>query len=72
VSPELTDPLTMTLHYLVASPEGVEHFTEDHVVGMFSHERYVDAFRRAGLDVTHDPEGLMGRGLYVGTPAAVS
>jgi hypothetical protein len=72
VSSELVDPLTMTFHYLVATPDGVERFTEDHVVGMFTHERYVDAFRRAGFEVTHDPEGLMGRGLYVGTRAAVS
>jgi SAM-dependent methyltransferase len=72
VSSELVDPLTMTFHYLVATPDGVERFTEDHVVGMFTHERYVDAFRRAGFDVTHDPEGLMGRGLYVGTRAVVN
>jgi hypothetical protein len=58
--------LTMTFHYLVATPDGVEHFTEDHVVGMFRHEQYVEAFRAAGLEVDHDPEGLMGRGLYVG------
>jgi SAM-dependent methyltransferase len=69
VSGPLTDPLTMTFHYLVASPEGVEHFTEDHEVGMFTHERYVGAFEAAGLAVEHDPEGLMGRGLYVGRRA---
>jgi SAM-dependent methyltransferase len=66
VSPPLSDPLTMTFHYLVATPEGVESFTEDHEVGMFRHEQYVDAFRAAGLDVDHDPEGLEGRGLFVG------
>lgn len=42
-SPPLTDPLTLTFHYLVATPNGVEHFTEDHVVGMFTHEAYVAA-----------------------------
>jgi hypothetical protein len=72
VSPELSDPLTMTFHYLVATPAGVEGFSEDHVVGMFSHERYEEAFRLAGLEVTHDPEGLMGRGLYVGVRPFVS
>jgi SAM-dependent methyltransferase len=66
ISPPLTDPLTMTFHYLVATPAGVQHFTEDHVVGMFRHEQYVDAFRAAGLEVDHDPEGLMGRGLFYG------
>ena len=67
VSEPLTDPLTMTFHYLLATPEGVEHATEEHVVGMFPHEAYVEAFRAAGLSVERDPEGLMGRGLYVGT-----
>jgi SAM-dependent methyltransferase len=67
VSGPLTDPLTMTFHYLVATSEGVEHATEEHVVGMFPHEAYVGAFRAAGLSVEHDPEGLMGRGLYVGS-----
>jgi SAM-dependent methyltransferase len=66
VSPPLTDPLTMTFHYLVATPEGVEHFTEEHVVGMFTHRQYVTAFEGAGLEVEHDPEGLMGRGLFIG------
>lgn len=68
-SPPLTDPLTLTFHYLVATPNGVEHFTEDHVVGMFTHEAYVAALEGAGLAVEHDPKGLMGRGLYVGRRA---
>lgn len=66
LSPPLTDPLTMTFHYLVATPDGVEHFTEDHVGGMFTHAQYVGAFEAAGLEVEHDPDGLMGRGLYMG------
>jgi SAM-dependent methyltransferase len=66
LSEPLSDPLTMTFHYLVATTEGVESFTEEHVVGMFRHEQYVEAFEAAGLDVDHDPDGLMGRGLFVG------
>jgi SAM-dependent methyltransferase len=66
LSPPQTDPLTMTFHYLVATPEGVEHFTEEHVVGMFTHQQYVAAFEAAGLAAEHDPEGLMGRGLFIG------
>jgi SAM-dependent methyltransferase len=66
ISPPLSDPLTMTFDYLVATPAGVDHFTEEHTVGMFRHEQYLDAFRAAGLEVDHEPEGLMGRGLFFG------
>jgi len=67
VSADVQEVLTMTFHYLVGTPQGVERFTEDHVVGMFAHEQYLAAAMGAGLEVEHDPEGLMGRGLYVGT-----
>ena len=52
--------------YLVATPEGIDHVGEDHVLGLWPTERYVEAFERADLSVEHDPEGLMGRGLFVG------
>lgn len=53
-------------HYLVATTQGVEYFTERHELGLFTHEQYLEAFQKAGLEVTHDPEGLDGRGLYIG------
>ena len=53
-------------HYLVGTSQGVEHFTELHELGLFTHEEYLDAFRCAGLSVIHDPQGLDGRGLYIG------
>jgi len=58
----------LDFHYLVGTPEGVEHFTEHHELGLFTDEQYRAAFTRAGLAVFHDAEGLMGRGLYIGTP----
>ncbi len=66
VPPPLAPEVELEFHYLVGTRERVEHFTERHVLGMFSHEDYVSAVRAAGLEVEHDPDGLTGRGLYVG------
>ena len=33
---------------------------------MFSHDDYAGAFEAAGLEVVHDANGLIGRGLYIG------
>lgn len=56
----------LEMHYLVGTPQGVNHCTECHEMGLFAHDEYLDAFRQARLDVLHDPEGLMGRGIYLG------
>ena len=53
-------------HYTVGTPQGVDYFTERHELGLFTHEEYLEAFRKTGIDVIHDPEGLDGRGLYIG------
>jgi ubiquinone/menaquinone biosynthesis C-methylase UbiE len=55
-----------TFHYTVGTPQGIEYFTERHELGLFTHEEYLEAFRKAELEVIHDPEGLDGRGLYIG------
>jgi hypothetical protein len=47
----------------------VEHFTELHELGLFTVEQHLAAFRAAGLAAEHDPEGPMGRGLYVAAAA---
>jgi ubiquinone/menaquinone biosynthesis C-methylase UbiE len=57
---------TITFQYLVGTSQGIEHFKEQHELGLFAHEDYLQAFRAAQLDVNHDLEGLDGRGLYIG------
>jgi ubiquinone/menaquinone biosynthesis C-methylase UbiE len=57
----------LEFQYLIGTSRGIEHISEHHEFGLFSQEEYKTAFTRLGLDVTYDPEGLFGRGLYIGT-----
>ena len=59
------------LHHLVATPNRIQHFVERLEMGLFTHDEYLDTFRQAKLETAYDPEGLMGRGLYIGTRPVV-
>lgn len=59
----------LDISYLVGTPDGVEHFTELHELGLFTDDEYAGAIRAAGLAVRHDGEGLFGRGMYLGLAA---
>ena len=56
----------LEFQYLIGGPKRIEHMIEQHEFGLFSHEEYMAAFTKAGLDVIHDSEGVDGRGLYIG------
>lgn len=56
----------LNFQYLVATPDGVQHFSERHELGLFTREEYLSAFRECGMKVLVDEEGLDGRGLYIG------
>lgn len=56
----------LDFQYLIATPEGVKHFSERHELGLFTHEEYLAAFKECGMKVIYDEEGLDGRGLYIG------
>lgn len=60
------DVSVLDVHYVVGTPERVEHFSEQHRIGLFTTEQHLAALRDVGLDVEFDPEGPRGRGLYVG------
>jgi hypothetical protein len=53
-------------HYLVGTPDEVQHFVERHEMGLFEREEMETAFKEAGLTVEYHAQGLMGRGLYIG------
>jgi ubiquinone/menaquinone biosynthesis C-methylase UbiE len=53
-------------HYLIGTPSKVQHVIDRGSLGLWTHEEHLEAFRDAGLKVSFDSEGLMGRGLYLG------
>jgi SAM-dependent methyltransferase len=56
----------LNFHHLVGTAtDGVTYFEEEHRLTLFTHEECMEAFHRAGMDVDYDPDGLMGRGLYI-------
>lgn len=54
-------------HYVVGTPDEVTSFTEDHALALITREEYEEAFTAAGLEVRVEADGLMGRGIYIGT-----
>ncbi len=52
-------------HYLIGDKNGVEHFTEEHELGLFTQEEMLNSFKSANLDVHFDSVGLLGRGTYL-------
>jgi SAM-dependent methyltransferase len=59
----------LDFHYLIGTPDGVEHVTESHALGLFTDEEYRAALQGAGLEVHFDTPGLDGRGVYIGVKA---
>jgi ubiquinone/menaquinone biosynthesis C-methylase UbiE len=54
------------LHHLVGTPEVTEHIVEHHELGLFEVDEMISVMQEASLTVTHDADGLTGRGLYIG------
>lgn len=59
------DVSRLEFEYVVGRPNGITRFSEVHELGLFPRSLMEDACRQAGLRVTYDPQGLIGRGLYL-------
>lgn len=58
------------MHHLVATPSGVQHFVDHHELLLLTTAEMRGALEDADLRVTHDEEGLIGRGLFFATKPA--
>ncbi len=56
-------------HYLLGTADHIEHYRDRIELGLFTRDEMTWAFEFAGMRVRYDAEGLMGRGLYIGTHA---
>jgi SAM-dependent methyltransferase len=55
----------LLFEYEIDDHREIRRMSEVHELGLFTTEEMMQAFREAGLDVRHDPEGLTGRGLFI-------
>ncbi|ACY98333.1 MULTISPECIES: class I SAM-dependent methyltransferase [Thermomonospora] len=57
----------ITVHYIVADKSaGIRHFTDLHLMRLFTREEYERAFERAGFAVEYLTDGRFDCGLFVG------
>jgi SAM-dependent methyltransferase len=59
----------LRFEYLIGRDGAIERAAEVHALGLFTVEEMRGAFRDAGFEVSFDPVGLIGRGLYVARAA---
>ena len=56
----------LDMHYLVASPSGIEHLAETHRMTLFTLSEYESAFLASNLTFEFDQDGPTGRGALIG------
>ena len=56
----------LDMHYLVASPSGIEHLVETHWMTLFTLSEYESAFLASNLTFEFDEVGPIGRGALIG------
>ena len=57
----------LAMHYMVGRPGKIEKFIERHQEALHTVDKYINAFQQARLVVSYDKEGLIGRGLFIGS-----
>jgi len=55
----------LDLHYLIGTPQGIEHRSEEHRLQLRTRAEMQEAFAAAGLRAEYDEPGISGRGLYL-------
>ena len=55
----------LQFEYLIGTSKGIEHLSEEHVLGLFTRAEMLRCFDEASLRVAYDPIGLFNRGMYV-------
>ncbi len=56
----------LVLEYMIGDSSGISRVTETHEMGWFTHNEYLEAFKKADLTTEHLEAGLTGRGIYIG------
>ena len=51
--------------YMIGRPTGIETFKEVHTTTLFTHDEMMVGFAANNLVPAYDPEGFIGRGLYI-------
>ena len=56
----------LDIEYLIADNSGVHRFSEQHLLGLFTNQEYMDALNDGGLEVSDNTSNLFGYGLFTG------
>ena len=66
VSEKTESGARLSIHCLVGTLAGVEHFVEVHELGLFTTDDFARAFAAAGLRMEYQPAAPGGTGMYIG------
>ena len=56
----------LQFHYLKGTPAAIEHYSERLELALFTRKDMTHALESVQMQVWYEPEGLIGRGLYIG------